>query len=143
MALPATPNQNPVLRRYPIKTSETWAEGAILSIDGNGDLLDEASADPTPFLGFAAHAVPFVPVDIYGGEALVYCAGPRSTFWMSASVAPAQAHEGQSYGLVLASGIAQVDISETTNVRVRVERADTLRGLLEVSVIAEHRQLEL
>lgn len=138
----AIPNKNTQLRTYVVADAEAWAEGAIISLTA-GEISEESGADPSPFLGFAAHAVPMEPVDVYDGSAMVYCAYPGSTFWMDPSTGSfVVTDEGKKYGLVLVDGVATVDRTETVNVRVYVERVDLLRNMAEVSIIGGHRQLQ-
>lgn len=141
MAQAAIPNKNTVIRSYPIADAEEWLTGAIISLTA-GEISEEAGTDPTPFLGFAAHDVP-LDVDIYDGKGMVYCAYPTSTFWLSPSTgAFVQTDEGKKYGLVLVSGVATVDRTDTTAVRVYVERVDLDRNLAECSILGGHRQLQ-
>jgi hypothetical protein len=140
MALPAVPNKRVQMRQYPIGDDEEWGEGAALGLDSGA--AEALAANATPILGFAAHGVPLQPNDIYDGHAMAFVAGPTSTFWLEGSADPVQADEGEAYGWALSDGAAIVDKTETTDVRLRVERVDLARNLFEVSVIDEHRLLQ-
>lgn len=140
MALPAVPNRGLEFAEYPIEDGEEWPEGATLTVNADGNL--EATADPPAagtFAGFAAHAVPVEPVDIYGGRAKIFKITPDSTFWMTGDNAPAEADVGDVLGIDYdADGVALVDGAEAGV--FQVENIDTLNNRYEVSVVASLRQ---
>lgn len=139
---PAIPNKNVQLREYDLKTSQTTVEGDIVYIDSNGDVLI-CGADPATALGFQMHDYNSnLDVDIYNDRVIVACAYPGSTFWLEGTTDPLQAHEGQSYGVVVTSGSVTVDITDTSNIVFVVERVDTTRLLFEVSIVPAVAQLQ-
>jgi hypothetical protein len=136
----AVPNKNRIIRSYPIIKYGEWAEGAILDLVA-GELDAEIGADPTPFAGFAAHDVELVN-DIYDGKAMLFVAGPGSTFWLEGTRDPLQSDEGKQYDIVLSGGVAIVDATSSAQPRLYVESADLIRNLWEVSVVAAHRRYQ-
>lgn len=140
--LPAVPNEGRIVRRYPLASGQTPVEGAaVYLVSGE---ITVCGADPSSVAGFAAHNDPTaLALDPYGGDMLIYVAGPDSTFWLSGSTTPTAAHVGNAYGVAHdgTTEVTYVDITETTNTVVTVEDVDLTRNLFLVSILASVRQL--
>lgn len=135
---PVYPNTGRFIRRYPLAAAQTFKEGAAVVLDANGDVT-ECGADPALILGFAAHDAGADPDTT---QCLVYVAKPDSTFVMMCTSDPVQADEGDSYGVVKdGDAIWLVDRTDTTNLRVKVEKVYLDRKQAEVSVLQATRQL--
>jgi len=148
LALAAVPNRNVLIKSFPMKTNEAVKEGSAVVLDANGEVT-VCGADPALIAGFALHGAgsgtsAVLEIDIYSGDILVALAYPGSTFWLGASAQLAVDDVGVEYGIVAdASGPWVVDLTETTNTRVRIEQIDLTRysqGLAEVSVLTANRQ---
>lgn len=147
MAIPAIPNKGRHVRRYPLKSGETPVEGQGVSLDtgGSNDVQAE-TADPSNLLGFAAHDYGSnLRFDPYDGDMLIFVARGDSTFWMSGTTDPSDETEiGNQYGLSLdANDVAQVDLTDTTNLVFVIENVDLDRNLYEVSVLEAVRQFDV
>lgn len=139
--LPPTPNKNRQLRRYQLTASETPVDGGIVLLASGK--VSVAGADPAAVLGFATAVEPSsLTFDPYNGEVLVWVAYPGSTFWMKGTSNPTVANIGVQYGITVVSEVAQVDITDTTNLVLVVEDIDTDWNMFEVSVLASVRQLQ-
>ena len=147
MALPAIPNKGRRIRRFPVKTAETWPEGGILLLDANGELI-EAGADPATILGFAAHAIALAVLDPDPGFALVFVAYPDSTFFLDGvDTTPVASDVGEAREIAVdGAGVAQVDTT-TVNTRLTIEdiyiKDPGPTGFYEVSVLAANRQFQV
>lgn len=137
------PNQNVAIRKFGLASGQTPVFGAPVLLDSSGEVTAAAN-DPTVLLGFMAHDYgSLLEVDIYAGDVLVFCALPGSTFWIKGTTDPTDdSAVGEEYGLVLSSGLPQVDLTETTTKVFTIHNADTTRNLYEVSVIATVAQLQ-
>ena len=146
MAIPAIPNKGRHIQRLPLKTGETPVEGEAVSLDkaGSNDVQTEG-ADPTALLGFAAHDEgSTLRFDPYDGDILVYVARGDSTFWLSGTSDPTDETDiGTQYGLsVDSNNVAQVDLTDTSNLVFVVENVDLDRLLYEVSILDAVRQFD-
>lgn len=137
MAFPAYPNLRQVIRPYPLADDAAFVEGAAVVLDAGE--VDECDADPTSILGFALHDAGADPDPTV---MLVALATPESTFVLQGTSAPVAADEGVLYGLVKDSdGVWTVDKTDTTNVRVIVEKVYIDRAQFEVRVLQEFYQM--
>lgn len=107
------------------------------------DVIEKVvDADPTNLLGVAkSHnttAPRLEPVD--ATRILVEHFGDDVAFWFEGSRAPLSTDKGKSYGLVLSGGVWIVDLTDTTNIRVRVVDVDINRGAYFCVVLSAHRQ---
>jgi len=147
MALAAIPNKGRRIRRFPVKTAETWPEGAPVLLDANGELV-EAGADPATLLGFSAHAIALAVLDPDPGFALVYVAYPDSTFFLEGvDTDPVASDVGEDRELAVdGDGVALVDTT-TTNDVVFIEdiyiKDPGPVGFYEVSILAAVRQFQV
>lgn len=145
MALPAIPNKGRRIRRFPLAAAETYVEGAVVLLDAAGAVA-EAGADPAVILGFAAHdaVLTFNPDP---GFVLIYVAYPDATFLLEGTRDPVAADVGDLRELAVdGAGVAQVDLTASTNNRFKIEdvyiKPGSLAGLFEVSVLAANRQFQ-
>ena len=146
MALPAIPNTGRRIRRFPLESSATYVEGAVVLLDGNGELV-EAGADPAVILGFAAHDAVLVELDPDPGFALVFVAYPDSTFFLEGLSDPIATDVGESRDVgVDGNGVALLDDASGAS-RLRVEdiflKGVGPTGFFEVSVLAANRQFQI
>lgn len=139
--LPGTPNKNRQLRQYALASAETPVDGqGVFLVAGEVTVV---GTDPATVLGFATAVEPSsLGFDPYAGEVLVWVAYPGSTFWLKGTSAPVVANIGVQYGITAVSDVAQVDITDTTNLVVVVEDIDTDWNMFEVSILASVRQLQ-
>lgn len=146
MALPAIPNKGRRIRRFPLKTGETYKEGAPVLLDVNGEIL-EAGADPATILGFAASDAVFTDLDPDPGFKLVFVAYPDSTFFLEGvDTDPVAGDVGELRELAVdANGVGQVDTT-TVNTRLLIEdifvKGAGPVGFYEVSILAANRQFQ-
>lgn len=142
MALPAIPNKNVQIRRYPIASGETPEEGGLVYLVAGE--ITVCGADPALIAGiYMSVLTADMDFDPYEGDGLVALAYSGSTFLMSGTSNPTAANIGEDYGVSYdANERVQVDITDTTAVRVNVEAIDTTRNLFEVSFLSANRQLE-
>lgn len=117
------------------KTAETFQDGAPLVLDANGELT-ECGADPALINGVALEPVASKPGwDMANSPTVVtgrvqevsYCVADRMTVWSGRGinggtdpVTPTQTMIGESYGIVKSGTDWVIDISDTTNTRVRI-----------------------
>lgn len=135
MSVPAFPQDNAVVQHYPPATGQSIISGSLVLVNANGQ-LEVCGTNPTTVAGVALS-----PITEEFGTIPVALAKPRSTFMMTASSAPAQSNVGKSYGVTMQTGgVWIVDFSKTTNTVVRVESIDTVRSLVEVSVLPSVQQ---
>lgn len=131
----------PVTRHYVNKTSETFYEGSIATINaGEVDVID--TNDVTLIVGVAGAASESAfgydladsPTVVTGRSNTipVYVANTNTVFYGQLSnadtalVAPDAANVGEDYGILIqADGVITVDESDTTNVVVNVIKFDT------------------
>jgi len=142
MALPAVPNKNTQIRRYPIASGETPEEGGLVYLVAGE--ITVCGADPSLIAGFYMSILTAdMDFDPYEGDGLIALAYSGSTFLLSGSSNPAAANIGEDYGVAYdGNEVAYVDLTDTTNVVFNVEAIDTTRQLFEVSVLSSVRQLE-
>ena len=146
MALPAIPNKGRRIRRFPLESSATYVEGAVILLDANGELV-EAGADPAVILGFAAHDAVLTELDPDPGFALVFVAYPDSTFFLEGLADPIPGDVGESRDVgVDGNGVALVDDASGAS-RLRIEdiylKGVGPTGFFEVSVLAANRQFQI
>lgn len=142
--MPVVP-QNAELRRYTMKTGETWTLGAAVVLDGTPEIT-ECGADPATILGFAAHPNGVEP---YPTKCYVWLADDeKARFWItgssdgSAIATPTEANLGEDYGLAKdGDGMWYLDLGDTTNVRAFVHRIDLEQNRFEVSILEANRQM--
>jgi len=139
--LPLTPNKNPQLRQYQLTSGQTPVDGeGVVLVSGKVSVV---GADPTTMLGFATAVEPAsLTFDPYNGEVLVHVAYPGSTFWIKGTSNPVVTNVGVSYGITAVTGVAQLDITETTTLVFVVEDIDTTWNMFEVSVLPAVAQLQ-
>lgn len=139
--LPGTPNKNRQLRRYGLTAAQTPVDGqGVLLASG---LVSVIGVDPAAMLGFATAVEPdSLTFDPYNGDVLVWVAYPGSTFWLKGTSNPVVANIGVQYGITDDTGVAQVDITDTSNLVLVVEDIDTDWQMFEVSILASVRQLQ-
>ena len=125
----------PPLKRFPIAAAQTFVFGNLVVLDASGD-IEECGADPAEITGMAAENAADV---IESGYVMVYVATDDAYFAMECSSDPTEAAIGEDYGVVLASSVWTVDLTDTTNVRVLVLGVDTTRNLAFVKVISTVR----
>ena len=146
MALPAIPNKGRRIRRFPLESSATYVEGAVILLDANGELV-EAGADPAVILGFAAHDAVLTELDPDPGFALVFVAYPDSTFFLEGLADPIPGDVGESRDLgVDGNGVALLDTASGA-ARLLIEdiylKGVGPTGFFEVSVLAANRQFQI
>lgn len=129
----------PNVARYPLAASQTFNAGALVVLDASEDVT-ECGADPASILGVAT-----VPAEhvIESGYIEVYVADNVTVFAMKGTSNPAKANINQSYGVVKdgTSNRWEVDLTDTTNTRVKVVDIDTTRNLFFVTFLVANRQL--
>ena len=123
---------------YPCLAGQSIVEGSVVYLDANG-LLNLAGADPTTILGVALNAISSKPgfnaansplkINSPDDAVSVAIAYPGTIFSArgdsgGALQTPTQAQVGDLFGIVNQSGEWCVDISDTTNTRVRVVDVD-------------------
>lgn len=149
---PALPNRGRHIREYALVTDEDYAVGAAIVF--NAGEIEEAGANPSSILGFAAEESIYEDgEDFNPGRRLVFVAEANSTFWMSigeldspdiVEVDVAESMIGDTFGITehTDSGIWYVDNDkDAANQRVIVEDIDERRNLVEVRVLAANRVL--
>lgn len=146
MALPAIPNTGRRIRRFPLESAASYVEGAVVLLDGNGEII-EAGADPAVILGFAAHDAVLLELDPDPGFALVFVAYPDSTFFLEGLSDPIATDVGESRDVgVDGNGVALVDTASGA-ARLRIEdfylKGEGPEGFFEVSVLAANRQFQI
>lgn len=146
MALPAIPNKGRRIRRFPLESSATYVEGAVILLDANGELV-EAGADPAVILGFAAHDAVLAELDPDPGFALVFVAYPDSTFFLEGLADPIPGDVGESRDVgVDGNGVALLDTASGA-ARLLIEdiylKGVGPTGFFEVSVLAANRQFQI
>ncbi len=146
MALPAIPNKGRRIRRFPLESSATYVEGAVILLDANGELV-EAGADPAVILGFAAHDAVLTELDPDPGFALVFVAYPDSTFFLEGLADPIPGDVGESRDVgVDGNGVALLDTASGA-ARLLIEdiylKGVGPTGFFEVSVLAANRQFQI
>ena len=143
-AAPLGQTSTPV-REASVKTSETWAKGAILVAD-TGQLA-EAGGDPVLIVGVALNTYPATYVDV-ANVAKYIPAMPGIEFEGtidagSGTTALTQAMLFTSRGLVATSGVWHIDSSETTEDRVvitgLVDAVGTLAGRVRFQFLAAEK----
>lgn len=135
----AYPNIRKVIREYPLATGAAFKEGALVVLTAGE--ADECGVDPANILGVALHDA---GADPNKGSVLVAVATPESTFAMEGTVAPTAGDVGLERGVAKdADGIWVVDMAETTNTRVVIEKVhlDAVPDRFEVRVLAANRQI--
>jgi hypothetical protein len=141
--IPAIPEEGRIVRRFTLASGETPLEGAAVYLVAGEVTI--CGADPASVMGFMAADYPgALTLDPYGGDVLVYVAGPGSTFWLSPSPAPTDySNVGISYGVAheATTEVTYVDLTDTTNDVVNVLDVDLIRDLMLVSVIDSVRQV--
>ncbi len=146
MALAAIPNKGRRIRRFPVESSATYVEGAIVLLDANGELV-LAGADPAVILGFAAHGAVLSVLDPDPGFGLVYVAYPDSTFLLEGvDTDPVASDVGESRDLDVVAGVGLVATGSAA-ARVRIEdiyvKDPGPAGFYEVSILAANRQFQI
>lgn len=133
----AFPNKGRRVKEYALAEGAAFLMGAAVVVAAGE--ADEAGADPAAIAGFALHDAGAMP---HVDRVLIAKAEDGSTFFMEGDRAPTQADIGESYGLIKdADGIWIVDTTEETVTPAFIEDVDLTRGLFEVSIPAEYRQL--
>jgi hypothetical protein len=147
MALPAIPNKGRRIRRFPLKTGETYVEGAPVLLDANGEIV-EAGADPATILGFSASDAVLTDLDPDPGFKLVFVAYPDSTFLLEGTdTDPVASDVGEARDLdVDGNGVGTV-ASTTAATRMTIEEIFVKGagpvGFYEVSILAANRQFQV
>jgi hypothetical protein len=130
--------QQAKVRQYGLASGQTFKEGAVVLLDVNEDVV-EGGANPTGILGICLHDANVEP---YEGKALVALAEADSRFWMYGTRAPIKDDIGKAFGIVRnADGYWVVNLTDTTNTRVRVHDVDTATGRYLVNFLAANRAL--
>ena len=132
----------PVVRERPVASGEAWTDGALLTVNSNGEYAEVADSDPAlaTIAAVAKHPVgtgsaPFAPtgtLEFPPGRAQAFQLDDEITFTASyLGTLPATA--GGSYGVGKnAAGQWCVDFADTTNTRVRLIDIDWTRSPLNV-----------
>lgn len=126
----------PPLKRFPLATSETFIFGNLVVLDASGD-IEECGADPAEITGMAAENAADV---IEPGYVMVYVATDDAYFAMEPSAGTiTEAAIGEDYGVVLASSVWLLDLTDTSAVRMHVIGVDIPRNLAFVKVLSTVR----
>lgn len=135
------PGNMPVILGKTYDTGETFVEGGIL-VAGDTNQVKQAGADPTEIIGVAAepagsrpgyelgHSSQVLSVTHRKQKVGVWIADRIITWSGEPSVAAAESHVGNQYGVVLSGTRWLIDISETTNVVLQVTKADVDNNFL-------------
>lgn len=131
------PNLRQRIREYPLAAGQTFRQGAAVSLDASGDVVE---SDENPILGFALHAAGALPKV---GHVLVALALPGSTFIAQGDRTPLQSDEGDSFGFSKDSdGDWIIDTDTTDCVQIEKVYIEFGRAEFEFSVLPARRQLE-
>lgn len=120
--------------------SDQFIPGEFVVYDTSNDWCERAGSDPTPILGLAEVKSDEAGLLTPNGKIPVRRLYPGVVIAMCSATTPVAAtHEGQQYGIArLSSGNWAVDVGDTTNKRVQVEKVDEARGIWFCTPIAAH-----
>lgn len=142
MGLPAIPHLGSRIREYPVAEGQTFVEGAFVFLNDADGELEEVAADGAVILGVAAHDA-VMENDPNPGFALVFPFYPDTTMWLEGSADPVASDVGDQYGFVHdTDGVAILDKTEVTALRLTIEDVDLIRNLYEVSLVGANRQIQ-
>jgi hypothetical protein len=118
------------VQEYTLKTSATFLKNALVKLT-SGE-VEESGSDPAAVLGIAAdptsQALPGNVTDKVLGESDkigVYVADEDAEFsWEVQTTTPTNAHLGVAYGVVKASNVWYIDLTETSATVVKITRLD-------------------
>lgn len=133
------------VQSFAFNAAQAIVEGSIVVMNANGQ-LDLAGADPSPIVGVALEAVNRRPgfavshdsdvvARTYASAEISVAVADAHTVFSSLArdaagvVAPTQARLGDTFGVVLDTGIWYIDIDETVNTRLTVTDIDTDQGI--------------
>lgn len=129
--------EDTVVQEYPAASDAHVSPGDFWFYDTTGNDANVCGADPALIAGISevdsdeAEELTLnrkVPLRIIFGSGCILA--------MCSATTPAQSHVGDVYGIVtLASGNWAVDVSETTNVRVKVVDVDITNGIFKVTIL--------
>lgn len=124
--------------QLPMKAGETFKVGALVVIGASG--IEACTADPASVYGVAEEAAGLNPVD--ATKVLVQQATEEMRWWFPVVGTAAATDVGVLYAYAIdADGIGCVDLSDTGHDVFYVHQVDTVRNLVEVSIIAAVRQI--
>jgi hypothetical protein len=115
-----------MVRSYSVDSGATFTAGELTYFDTSTQTLKGCGANPTLIAGISFGSAAFAlgtqwPGNIYQGTKIpVALIGEGVEVFMSSATTPAATHIGNQYGLVNTSGTWQVNISDTTNIRIIV-----------------------
>ena len=125
--------------RFPIASGETFVYGNLVVLDASGDVT-ECGADPSEILGWAAENAADV---VESGYVMVYVATNDAIFAMQPSAGTiTEAAIGEDYGVVLASSVWLLDLTETSTVSMLVMSVDISRNLAFCKVLQSVRTFD-
>ncbi len=115
---------------YTLKSAATFLVNALVKLT-SGE-VEESGADPAAILGIAADPTSqSLPGHVSGGvlgessKIGVYVADEETEYsWEVQTTAPADANVGVEYGVVKASNVWYIDLTETTATVVKITRLD-------------------
>lgn len=118
---------------------ETFVPGDFVAWDAANDWVERAGADPTLIYGFSEVDSEKARVLTENGKVPIRKLSSMCLIAMASATTPVEAtHLGVEYGVVRnASGHWLVDVSDTTNVRIKVERLDVENGIWFCRPLAE------
>lgn len=122
-------------------TPETYKQGALVVLDGNGDVT-ECGADPALIYGISDGPAGLHPEGSL--KTIITKLGNGQKAWMPFSVTtPTKAlYQNKEFGVVKdGDGIWTIDVAEVVNTRVFVHYVDEDMKLGLVSVLAANRQI--
>ncbi len=133
--------RGPLNKYFAVASGQTFVAFALVTLNTSTGEISECGADPATILGIvqsdAANAF------LYDNRVPVQVLDPNVEYGLCVTGTLAATDVGKVYGLVKnASGNWAVDLSDTTNTRVVIVRADVTNQLAHVQFLAANLQLD-
>lgn len=130
---------------FVVDSAQTFGAHSLVFFNTSDREIELCGADPALILGIATG-----PASVALGTTKLYdrlpviVLTPNTLVGLSSPTTPAETNVGEDYGLVRDSGTGfwQLDTTDTTNVRVFVNRVDITNGIFYCNFLAANLQFD-